>query len=116
MTGVGFWLLRDAMMAAAVPAPAPIRIHFRTPCFFFGGCSCGTAACLVQIAVAVAGARRGGTTVGTFSATPAGAFSGVVLLTPSSGLRANAVSSNWLTESDTTRMTLAASLRLSLDL
>src|SRR5262249_34758905 len=45
MTGVGFWPLRDAMMPAAAPAPAPIRIHFSTPCFFFGGWSCGAAAC-----------------------------------------------------------------------
>src|SRR5262249_29534018 len=115
MTGVGLWLLRVAMMAAAVPAPAPIRIHFRTPRFFFGVWSCGAAACLVQTAVVDAWALRGGATVGIFSAQPADAFSGAVL-TPSSGFRANAVSSNWLTESDTTRMTLAASLRLGLDL
>src|SRR4030095_7818248 len=108
MTGVGFWLLRVAMMAAAVPAPAPIRIHFRAPLFFFGGWSCGTAACLVQTVVADCGAFGGGTRVGTFSAPRAGAFSGAVR-TPSSGFRANAVSSTWLTESDTTRMTLAAS-------
>src|SRR5262249_13730338 len=82
--------------------------------FFFGVWSCGAAACLVQTA-ADAGALRGGTTVGAFSAQPAGAFSGAVR-TPSSGFRANAVSCNWVTESDTTRMTLAASLRLDLDL